>query len=77
MSRIMIDPPVSPYAPREDIEAWVAELEGWKTAHEGDADALLDIQNAIELAQEWINWKDARKPTPEKQLGDAGVKNSA
>jgi len=56
-THLLIDPPVSPYSTRDEIEAWIQELEDMKLRYPGDETALESIRFSIEQARTWMEWK--------------------
>lgn len=55
---ILIDPPVGPYSPPDDIRAWIAELREMAKRHAADALALQSIDRATADAKAWLTPDD-------------------
>jgi hypothetical protein len=53
MRRRLIDPPVGPFSPLAELEAWLAELERDRAAAAPDDREDFDL--AIDRAQQWIS----------------------
>ena len=51
---LIIDPPVSPYSDRSEIENWIAELRQMRVEFTDDEQAVGTIDFNIELAEQWI-----------------------
>lgn len=49
----IIDPPVSAYSSPKEIQAWLDELRQMETTP--------DVQDAIEQAQEWLDYAKRRR----------------
>lgn len=49
----IIDPPVGPYSPRIDIEAWIEELQRMKQTE--------NVRTSIDEARNWLNWQDSKR----------------
>lgn len=52
----IIDPPIGPYSPPADIEAWLERLS--KMPQEDRA-----VQRAVAEARQWLRWSEAANPT--------------
>lgn len=52
----LIDPPVDPYSPREEISAWVDELRGWRELPEfQDPENRERLEDALSEAESWLD----------------------
>ena len=54
MSHVIIDPPVGPFSPREEIQSWIDSLEARRAQHAGDEDALASIDRNVSMARRWL-----------------------
>lgn len=57
---VLIDPPITPWSPPDQIQGWIAELERIRPEHEGDEEALGTVDYYLGLAREWLERADAR-----------------
>ena len=59
---VFIDPPVSAYSMREQIEEWVRELGRLKVTYRDDAAAMEAIERAEREARGWLDVRKERAP---------------
>ena len=58
-SGLIIDPPVGPHSDPKEIHDWLDELEIMRRAHQGDPQALREIDTAVARAVGWLHGRDS------------------
>ncbi len=51
---MIIDPPVSWYSAREDIEAWIVQLEDLQGKYAADGETVAQIRESLHEARRWL-----------------------
>lgn len=63
---IIIDPPVTPYSPLDDIRAWIEQLAEMRATAEDD-DTRAAVDRATREAEDWLRMRRDR-PLPSDLL---------
>ena len=51
---LVIDPPVGPYHPPDELRAWIARLEEMRVEHAGVEGAIEVVERSLEEARRWL-----------------------
>ena len=52
---LLIDPPVGPWDPPDEIRAWIERLEEMRVGYEGEPVALSAVERSLQSARTWLS----------------------
>ena len=54
IAALLIDPPVGPYDPPDEVQGWIDRLEEMRTKYEGEPVALRAVERSLNYARRWL-----------------------